>query len=699
VKTAQNLFFHYASAEPVQRRNTISREALAGRVRSELEAGRKISRLEDYLSSPPGPDRFTVSFDDAHVSVRDHAAPVLRELGVTATLFVPTAYVGSSEEFLSWDDLCALSESGWTIGSHSASHVRMARREYDEDEAAHRRRLSGECERSRDLIARRLGSVPSLFAYPYGEESALVRDVVRAAGYGAAFSVATDLDWDGDPFGIPRIDPEDVATRDDPTRISVVVPAFNRAEMLAEVVTRLARQSYPEDRHEVIVVDDGSDDDLSPIFEEMPPHIRLVREEGQPFRAGQARNRGAAEARYEALAFLDADVAVSEDYLWHLDWIHRRVEDAVILGYLSGYNLHDLGFVHTTSDLRQAGASLDALALIPDRSREPALRACLDNLDWLEEPWRLTYTGNLCVSRALFDRIGGFSDAFVGWGLEDIDLGYRLAAAGGAFALGRFATGYHMIDPSEDHARNPFRRKEPELTDFEGYLENLTILDMRHGEDPAMARYVASSRADIDETCGRPYTVGIEVGGAASMPSPFHRALHRVIPGGVPAHELFERVSYAEKIGARSIYILGGAPAEHPAFMSLLRRASAAVDRVAMLSQVYPFAKPGVAERAKDAGLDAVTSEVHGMSQEVHDAVFGEGRWHAFRAGLDALGRAGIERSAHVVVSPLTASHLEETLACLATESIRADDVTVTDASLRDAAALLSPAEVRLAPP
>ena len=51
------------------------------------------------------------------------------------------------------------------------------------------------------------------------------------------------------------------------------VPAFQRVSILAEVVTRLASQTYPKDRYEVIVVDDGSADDITPFIEGMPEHL------------------------------------------------------------------------------------------------------------------------------------------------------------------------------------------------------------------------------------------------------------------------------------------------------------------------------------------------------------------------------------------------------------------------------------------
>lgn len=672
---ANNLYFHYASAGASPRRMTISVEALARVVEAERAAGRRPGRLTEYLDGAPDGACFTVSFDDAHASVLAHAAPLLAELDVPATLFVPTAFVGTSDELLDWDALGRLRELGWTLGAHSHTHPRMGWRLYDEDEAAHRARLLDECVRARETMARELGEAPRLFAYPFGEAPDLAREAVAAAGYDAAFTVAPSAAWDGDRLRIPRVEgqPPPPGVSEARTSFSVVVPAFERVKILSEVVTRLAKQTYPRDRYEVIVVDDGSREDVSPIFAEMPENVRLVRQGDAAFRAGQARQRGAREARHDVLAFLDADVAVGKDFLWHLDWAHRHVEDAVLLGYLSGYNLHDLGHVHTLDEVR--GQDLDRLRVIPDRSREPALRATFDHPEWLDDPWTLTYTGNVSLSRSLFERVGGFADDFVGWGLEDLDLGYRLHRAGARFVFSRFAIGFHLTDPHEAAPRNPFRRRAPTRDAFAGYLANLARLEAAHAGDPAIAAFAARSRADVEETCSRPHTVGIEWGGAATVRSPWHRRLHRVIPGGVPLHELCDRVAYAEKVRARSVYLLGGAPAEHGAFLEVVRRARDVVEWVAMRTLVYPFAAPGLARAARAAGVVAATCEVHAMRRDVHEAILGPDTFDAFRRGLDALAEAGIERSARVVRSPRAAAAHEDTLAALAAEGIRVDEV------------------------
>ncbi len=389
------------------------------------------------------------------------------------------------------------------------------------------------------------------------------------------------------------------------------------------------------------------------------------------------------EARFETLAFLDADVAVGPDYLWHLDWIFRRTEDVVVLGYLSGYNLHDIGFTHTLDDLRCLPAG-EELSVIPDRSREPALRACFDNLDWTEEPWRLSYTGNLSLTRRALARVGGFSGAFKGWGLEDLDLGYRLHRNGVPFLFSRFAIGYHLVDASEGAPRNPFRASSPTRDLFVGYEQNLATLAALHPGDPAIAAFVEQARADIEETCGRPDCVGVEFGGATAFEYPFHRQLHRCRPGGLDVQALLDRVAYARKVGARTLYLLGGEPAAHPGFLELLRVARAAGLDVTSETTAVPFARAGFAEEARQTGLSHAVLEVLAFEEAAFDAITrSRGLFSRFLSGHEALVRAGIHCSARLVVAPGRESMVEEMLCELRARDLSLDEVVVIDVGQR----------------
>jgi glycosyltransferase involved in cell wall biosynthesis/peptidoglycan/xylan/chitin deacetylase (PgdA/CDA1 family) len=653
-ETARNYCLHYVTEARGERRLAMSDDELRAVVVGERHAGRTSASLADYVTSPPAADRFTLSFDDAHRSVLERAAPVLSSLAERATLFVATAWIGTSREWLDWDGVRRLRDLGWTIGAHSVTHPRMSWALYDETPARHAQRLRDECERSRDVIARALGAAPTLFAYPYGEDPAIAREAVRAAGFGAAFTVRESGDWDGDRLSIPRVDGMEasglVKPQREPLGISVVVPAHDRTEILGEVLSRLAAQSYDRERHEMIVVDDGSKEDLSPFLPKDDPRFRLLRNDTDGrFRAGQARARGASEARHPILAFLDADVAVGKDFLWSLDWVHSRWPRTALFGYLSGYNLHDLGHLHTLAQVRGVDP-IESVPVIPDRQREPVARACLDNIDWIGEPWRLCYTGNLSLPRSLFDEVSGFSDAFTGWGLEDVDLGYRLHAAKASFVFSRFALGYHLVDPTEPAPRNPFRKQTPQHEDFAGYLENLEILRTRHGADPAMRAYVEHTLTDIEETCSRPSTVGIEFGGAAERKPPFHAELHRIHPGGVPTEELLDRVEYATKIGARRLWLCGGEPAEHPGFLHVLEEAHRRGLKTGLETMGHPF-DIALAERVARLGVNHVTLLVMGFSRERHDALIGDGAWARFEAGVEALRAAKIHLSAHLVWS------------------------------------------------
>ncbi len=661
--TARNLCLHYVhradDAQGARRRLSVSLDVLRALLLRELERGAPAS-LDDYLRSPPSQNRFTVSFDDAHRSVLELAAPLLAELKIPATLFVPTAWIGMGPEWLDADGLRALRDRGWSIGAHSVHHPRMSWALYDEDPARHAQRLKDECAQSRQVLEAILGEAPALFAYPYGEDPIDAREAARAAGFSASFTVREDLAWEGDLHAIPRLDGLEamgrVTPRDgEPLGISVVIPARDRSAMLEETLGRLKEQSYPEALHEVIVVDDGSTEDLRAVVPD-DPRFRLLptANVGGAFRAGQARTRGAAAASHPIVAFLDGDVAVGRDYLWALDWVHRRWDDAVLCGYLSGYNLHDLGHLHTLAQV-QGVTPLESIPVIPDRQREPPMRAVLDNIDWLEEPWRLCYTGNLSLPRALFDRIGGFDDAFSGWGLEDLDLGVRLHRAGARWVFSRFAVGYHLVDPSEPAARNPFRRARPSREDFDGFLANLATLKQQHASDQAIARYAARTEEDIAETCGQPDTVGIEFGGAASRRPPFHARLHQLQPGGVSTEELLDRVAYAVKVGAKRLWLLGGEPAEHPGFGAVLDAASRHELRLGLETMAHPFADPSLATRAQRAGLRHATILTFGGDEARHDALVGPGAWAEHLAGVRNLEAAGVHLSAHLVVTPTTA--------------------------------------------
>ncbi len=87
--------------------------------------------------------------------------------------------------------------------------------------------------------------------------------------------------------------------------VSTIIPVFNRAQLLLEALHSVLRQKDFGDDFEIIVVDDGSTDNIAEVLAGLPGKIRYVRQEHSGVSA--ARNRGITESRGEWIAFLDSD--------------------------------------------------------------------------------------------------------------------------------------------------------------------------------------------------------------------------------------------------------------------------------------------------------------------------------------------------------------------------------------------------------
>lgn len=87
-------------------------------------------------------------------------------------------------------------------------------------------------------------------------------------------------------------------------KVSVVVPAYNRADFVGETLDSILAQTYTD--YEVIVVDDGSTDDTPTVLAKYRgKNVRVIRQENQG--EGAARNTGIFAAQGEYIAFVDSD--------------------------------------------------------------------------------------------------------------------------------------------------------------------------------------------------------------------------------------------------------------------------------------------------------------------------------------------------------------------------------------------------------
>ncbi|WP_214105153.1 glycosyltransferase [Acrocarpospora catenulata] len=238
----------------------------------------------------------------------------------------------------------------------------------------------------------------------------------------------------------------------------MVIPTYNRAELLRHTLGALARQTLPLDEYEVIVVDDGSDDHTAEVARsfESRLNLRYIFREREGYRAAKTRNVGIWQARAEICVLFDCGVLPHSGCLAaHLD-SHRDTDRPVaVTGYVYCYNFNndDADLMNRTIDVTDPDATIALLAekrLWLDM-REDFYTKYGDDYDYLPAPWMNYWTCNVSARTDQLRRVGGFDEDFTAWGAEDIDLGYRLHRDGARFVLNRAAAAIHCPhDKTED---------------------------------------------------------------------------------------------------------------------------------------------------------------------------------------------------------------------------------------------------------
>jgi glycosyltransferase involved in cell wall biosynthesis len=185
-------------------------------------------------------------------------------------------------------------------------------------------------------------------------------------------------------------------------RISVIIPAYNHAEFIGVAIDSVLAQTYRD--FELIVVNDGSPDDTEEILRPNieSGKIQYIRQDNQGVAA--ARNRGAAEARGEYLAFLDDDDCWPPD---KLEWQVAIMESS------------DAVMVAGINDSERTPLSPEVLSKAP-----PLVPSIYDffKRNMIGSP------GQTLIRRAAFEAVGGFDPEI--WGTDDYDLWIRLSQQG-----------------------------------------------------------------------------------------------------------------------------------------------------------------------------------------------------------------------------------------------------------------------------
>jgi glycosyltransferase involved in cell wall biosynthesis len=227
-----------------------------------------------------------------------------------------------------------------------------------------------------------------------------------------------------------------------PPEISVIIPTYNRRDMLLQALESMTAQAAAAP-FEVIVADDGSTDGTEGLVRSFSGRLRLRYhfQEDRGFRVAAARNAGARLARAPVLAFLDAGTVAGPGFVQgHLGAHAAAGGPLAVIGYCYGYQ--PLG---EPEWLAGELAALGPLDTARRHAADPSFADLRHDLfatvsfdaGRLAAPWYLFWCMNCSVSARAFWEAGGFDEAYESWGGEDTELGYRLFERGVPFAIAR----------------------------------------------------------------------------------------------------------------------------------------------------------------------------------------------------------------------------------------------------------------------
>ena len=120
-----------------------------------------------------------ISVDDADKSFLEVGWPLFKENNIPVTLFVTTGTISNNQKYINWDQIRKLKEEGVVIGAHSHTHTHMPDISIEE--------VRNEIETSNKIFLKELGEIPTLFAFPYGETTDEIIELIKEYKFKVAF--------------------------------------------------------------------------------------------------------------------------------------------------------------------------------------------------------------------------------------------------------------------------------------------------------------------------------------------------------------------------------------------------------------------------------------------------------------------------------------------------------------------------------
>jgi len=141
--------------------------------------------IDALVQQKPLPDKaVAITFDDGFANVFSNARPILKEFNYPYTMFLGPALIDRREgPVLTWAQIQTMQQEGVIIANHSSYHHRLAVPNKGETKAQWRQRVKADILLAQQQLEEKLGQQRKWLAYPYGDFSAELEQLVSELGF------------------------------------------------------------------------------------------------------------------------------------------------------------------------------------------------------------------------------------------------------------------------------------------------------------------------------------------------------------------------------------------------------------------------------------------------------------------------------------------------------------------------------------
>jgi glycosyltransferase involved in cell wall biosynthesis len=235
--------------------------------------------------------------------------------------------------------------------------------------------------------------------------------------------------------------------------IDIIIPTYNRSELLDRTLLSVLNQSVDKQLIKVFVVDDGSRDDSESIAMKYSDRLNLkyFYQEDKGYRVASARNLGLKNGISDICLLIDSGILMKSDCVkQHLDFHYRNAEPVAVIGYVYGFDDYDPDLSHLQEicediqDVDKIIGYLETNKLYVD-VREGEFSRFDGQIHQLPAPWVYFWTGHVSFNRKCLKDGVFFDVAFEPrYGFEDMELGYRICSNANKMYLLREAKVFHF---------------------------------------------------------------------------------------------------------------------------------------------------------------------------------------------------------------------------------------------------------------